>query len=110
MYSNTIPAVVFDSVINWFDDALYLHGVYNISNAVVKPPTGKQLVHGYSTNWVLPHITLIRPLCNEPPTLLYIFYGITPINMIAQAMANTKDIIDIMAIVIKYEDSRSLTT
>ncbi|GAA0141444.1 hypothetical protein LIER_35396 [Lithospermum erythrorhizon] len=41
---NTIPEIVYGTDIRLYDGLLNLHGVYDISNAAVKPQTGNQVI------------------------------------------------------------------
>ncbi|GAA0187455.1 hypothetical protein LIER_34743 [Lithospermum erythrorhizon] len=107
---NTIPAIVYGTLIPLFANVLSLYGVYTISNAEVKPPTTTQLLDRYTTHWILQRRTIVRPLRQEERNLRYFIDGITPIDMITEEMADKEAVVDIMAIVIQVGDSQTATT
>lgn len=87
---NSIPAIIYGSEIAMFMKALKLHGVYNISNAVIKQQVGAHQMHGYNSHWVLQRNTLIRHLPNEQPNLDYFLDGITKFDEISDSMADVE--------------------
>ncbi|GAA0157314.1 hypothetical protein LIER_14609 [Lithospermum erythrorhizon] len=80
---NTILAIAYDSVISAFSNILHLHGVYVISNASIKLPTGTSTSQVNTFHGVLQH---------------------------GRALRHGNLSIDIMAILISFEIAKFVTT
>ncbi|GAA0176294.1 hypothetical protein LIER_42058 [Lithospermum erythrorhizon] len=107
---NTIPTVVYGPNIVAFSNTLHLHGVYAISNAVIKLPSSANVSAFNTLHWVLQCDTLIFPLLCELNTLCYFLDTIITLCDVGYA-ADVDDVtVDIMPIVIKVEDIKPVTT
>ncbi|GAA0144832.1 hypothetical protein LIER_36017 [Lithospermum erythrorhizon] len=81
-----------------------------LSPYMVKTPIASQNAKDYSLHWVLHRDMLVRPLRGKEPNLRYFLDGVIPIVMIGETLPDPNDTIDIMGILIKADDVRSVTT
>ncbi|KAL6568843.1 hypothetical protein OROHE_003584 [Orobanche hederae] len=105
-----IPAVVYSRDIASYERTLHLHGVYNISNAVVRRTTPPQNTLGSYTHWVLQRDTLICPLHGEVPNLRYFLDGVIPLAKTLDYVKQPDAFLDVLAVGIKAEDPKTVTT